>query len=161
MLLLLLTGLGLGLMAERKLQRRALSWTLLAQLAEQLGERIRCTSAPLAVVWQELAMCSELRRLPLLRGAVATDDVRHALREAVAASADEMALNADDTCLLTEFVDGCGAADIAGEVLRCRQYAVQFRERSAEARAEAAHRGRLYITLGFCGGSMAALLLGG
>ncbi len=74
---------------------------------------------------------------------------------------EEMALDGEDTRLLSEFLSGCGAADVAGEVERCEQYARLFYERSEAARDDAVRRGRLYVTLGVCGGSMAALLLGG
>ncbi len=156
-----MAGTGWGITAGRKLHSRAVSLELLSRFTEQLAERIRYTTAPLAVLLRELAASAELERLPLLRCIPTAEDPRGALCEAAEACAGEMALNTEDTRLLTEFIRGWGNADVTGEVQRCRQYAARFRERCEAARADARCKEKLYVTLGICGGSMAALLLGG
>lgn len=156
-----MAGTGWGITAGRKLHSRAVSLELLSHFAEQLAERIRYTTAPLAVLLRELACSAEFDRLPLLQGVPAAEDPRRALCESAEACAGEMALNVEDALLLTEFIRGWGNADVIGEVQRCRQYGARFRERFESARAEAHRKEKLYVTLGICGGSMAALLLGG
>ena len=158
MLLILAAGVGLGVAAERRLQKRWAMLVLLSRLIQRMGEQIRCTAAPLGAVWQMLATGAEFERLPLLHHTVSTREERC---RAVELCAESMALDGDDKGLLLEFLGGCGETDIAGEVTRCQQYARLFYERSNTAKEEVMRRGKLCVTLGVCGGSMAALLLGG
>ena len=137
MLLILVSGVGLGVAAERRLNRR----------------QIRLTAAPIKSVWKTLAGSSEFEQLPLLQESFE--------RCQTTLCAESMALSAEDAQVLSEFLSGCGTADVTGEVERCTQYARLFHERSQTAREDAVRCGRLYVTLGICGGSMAALLLGG
>lgn len=159
MLLIAAVGTGWGLMMGRRVRERAAALELLARFAERLAERIRYTAAPLYALWQE--MIPEFEQLPLLRQLNRAALMQQDWCEAVPTAAEEMYLNAEDTRLLTEFIRGLGKADVEGERRRCCQYAAQFRSRGEEARAESTRKGALYVTLGICGGSMAALLLGG
>ncbi len=129
---------------------------------EQLAERIRYTAAPLEDLLRSLAMTAEFQDLCLLRCAAAqpSGDPRGALQTAVEHCAGELGLSAEDKRLLMEFAEDFGAADLAGEIQRCRQYAALFRDRHTTAHAEVRRKGRLYVTLGICGGSALALVLG-
>ncbi len=161
MLLLLVVGTGRGLQASHKLHDRVFSLERLAYLADRLAECVRSTAAPLSSLLSELSQSAELSMLPLWEEATFSDNPRGGFCVAVKAHAGEMGLDAEDARLLTEFIDGWGEADVAGEVERCRQYAARFGQRCESAREKAQRMGSLYVTLGICGGGAAALLLGG
>lgn len=161
-LLVFLTGTGCGLLGYLRLKRRACSLELLTRLCEQLAERIRYTAAPLEELLRSLAAATEFETFCLLRCVrrQPLGDPRGALLEALVQSADELGITRDDRRLFEEFAADFGAADLMGEVQRCRQYAALFRERCEAAREDVRCRGRLYVTLGLCGGSALALVLG-
>ena len=121
-----------------------------------MAERIRYTAAPLGEVLREMRNTAECESLAFLDG-----DTREAVRERICQERRAMALTDEDVRLLGECIDGWGTRDLAGEVNRLRRYAKMFEERCAAARTDAVRRGRLYVTLGICGGSAAALILGG
>lgn len=130
-------------------------------MCEQLAERIRYTAEPLEELLGFFAASSEWRDFCLLRDLrPPLTAPRDAWLEVVRQSTAELGISAEDERLLCEFVTDFGAADLTGEVRRCRQYAAMLRERGEMARNDVRCRGRLYITLGFCGGSALALLLG-
>lgn len=116
------------------------------------------TAAPLCTLLAQLTACGELADLPLVsRLAAATE------RCAWVAAADEcaaaMELNAEEHRTLRDFVGGWGETDLAGELARNRRYATWFHQLAEAAQTQVQQRGRVYITLGICGGSLAALLL--
>ncbi len=158
LLLVVITGGGCGLCAERRLKRRMYSVRALARLAELLAERMHSTAAPLTALLSELTLCGELADLPLMpRLAAATE--RRAWVAAANECAGTMGLNAEEHRALRDFVEGWGETDLESELARNRRYAARFRQLAEVAQAQVQQRGRLYITLGICGGSMAALLL--
>ncbi len=141
--------------------RRAASLERLTHFFDRVAERVRYTAAPLAELFYAVADNGEFSDLPLLVHwrCQSTDDPREALQRAIAACRDEMGLSVQDERLLAEFAEGFGAADLSGEVSRCRHFVGRLEEQCAAAR-EALHRkGRLYITLGLCGGGAAVLML--
>lgn len=121
-----------------------------------MAERIRYTAAPLGEVLRDMRNTTEFETLSFLNG-----DTREAVCEQLNRERRAMALTEEDVRLLSECIDGWGAGDLTGEVSRLRRYATMFEERCAAARTDAARRGRLYVTLGICGGSAVALILGG
>lgn len=155
-----MSGAGFGIAAHRKLHRRAATLALLARFADGLAEQIRATAAPLADVLRVLAQRAEFARLPWWRVVSWHGDIRREVCAAAKETAAETALTVEDTTLLCEFAAGWGSTDLEGEIGRCRQYASLWTARAEDARAEAAQKGSLYVTLGICGGSMLALLLG-
>lgn len=161
-LLAFLTGTGYGLWEYVKLKRRSDALERLVRLCEQMAERIRYTAAPLEELLSFFSTSSEWQGFCLFRGLPATsstEDWRAAWLKSVTQSAGELGLTEEEQRLLCEFTTDFGRNDLEGEIQRCRRYATTFRERCASAQNDVRCRGRLYITLGFCGGSALALLL--
>ncbi len=67
--------------------------------------------------------------------------------------------SADDRVLLAAFAEGIGRSDVAGEIRFCSDYREAVCTHLSSAREELKIKGRLYLTLGMCGGVLAALLL--
>lgn len=162
-ILVLITGLCLGLMARRTLARRITALTTLERLLQRLAEQIRYTACPIGDVLRTLSETSEFAEYALLHDTVerlsGDGEFRVAWQEAVEQQRRSLSLSERETVLLRNFADGLGTADVAGEVRHCEQYACRIRECIEERKAEAHTRGGLYTVLGFCGGSAAALLL--
>ena len=141
------------------LKRRSDSLERIARFCEQLAESIRYTAAPLEELLCFLASTAEFENFPLIQAVQTADDPRRSLLTSLARHAKELSLNLQDKQLFEEFIVDFGAADLAGEVRRCARYATLFRERYDAARETLRRKGRLYVTLGLCGGSMLSLLL--
>lgn len=153
-LLVFLTGSGCGLFKYLDLKRRSDSLLLTVRFCEQLAEQIRYTAAPLHELLHSLASAPEFSVLGLSQQQ--SEDPRSIL----AAGSDGLVFTVGDRRLFQEFAAGYGRADLEGEIQRCRQYATLFEERYHAARDDVCRRGRLYVTLGLCGGSALALVLG-
>lgn len=67
-------------------------------------------------------------------------------------------LNDADRRLLTGFGEGLGTTDVAGQVEHCRRFEQQMAQQAADARQQAAQKGRLYTLLGAAGGLVVLLL---
>ena len=132
----------------------------IVRLLEWTTDYIRYTTAPLNEVLREAARVSEFERLLFLQQLPA-DLSRHTVCEAVTEKSNAMMLADADVRLLCEIIEGWGMADLSGEIHRCRQYTARFEKQYRAACEDAERRGRLYITLGICGGSALALVLGG
>lgn len=141
------------------LKRRSDSLGRITRFCEQLAEGIRYTAAPLEDLLCSLASTAEFQKFPLLQAAQLSDDPRRSLLTSLERHADELGLNTQDKQMFEEFIVDFGAADLAGEVQRCGRYAVLFRERYAAAREIVCRKGRLYVTLGLCGGCTLSLVL--
>lgn len=61
--------------------------------------------------------------------------------------------------MICDFGEGLGVTDIEGQVHHCIQYERLAAEKLSAAKEEAQTKGRLYITLGVCGGAIIALLM--
>ncbi len=145
--------MGVGVRAGCKLHTRARSLQLLSRSVEALSERIRTTAVPLHRLLPEVVpppFCAQL---------CDGDNPRDALLQAADACAEAWALTAADRRLWREFAEGFGTADKEGEVRRCVQYAARLRTVGEEAKEAAVRCGRLYMTLGLCGGGLLALLM--
>ncbi len=158
-LLICLTGMGCGVAAYMSLARRVSALDLLVRFSEQMAEQMRYTTAPLEELIKDLAKREEFAKEPLFSGWRAGDP-RQALCTACRTEGDAWGLSSEDRRLFEEFVSQLGMSDLEGEITRCRRYARLFSERCTAAREELRHKGRLYITLGCCGGSALALVMG-
>ncbi len=156
MLFVCLAGLGCGLHGKMRLHRRTVFLDRVSRWLIWSAEQIRYTAAPLSDVLRAAESSAEFSELPFLRG-----DTRGAVCELIRQHRTAMALTEEDARILCECVDGWGTADLDGEVSRLRRYGAVIEERCTAAREDAARRGRLFVTLGVCGGGAAALLLGG
>lgn len=152
--MIFLTGSGCGLFKYLDLKHRSDLLLLITRFCEQLAEQIRYTAAPLDELLQTVASAPEFSSFGLSR--VGTEDPRSVL----ASGANNPGFSMGDRRLFEEFAAGFGRADLEGEIQRCRQYAALFEERYRAAREDIRRRGRLYVTLGLCGGSALALVLG-
>lgn len=148
--------MGCGLRAGTRLHRRASTLDRIARWLTYTADHIRYTAAPLGDVLQETRGVMEFEMLPFLCG-----NTREAVCEAIRKHRAVMALTDEDERLLCECIDGWGTSDLEGEVSRLRRYGTIFAERHVAAKMDAVRRGRLFVTLGICGGGAAALLLGG
>lgn len=151
----------LGLYAAMGLNRRAAALEEAGRLLAHLATRIRYTAAPIGELLGEAA--DGFRRLPFLREAgrqmSGGADFHTAWGQALRQKGPESGLHAADLELLTRFGEGLGQTDVEGQLAHCELFARLLGEQQAEAKTQAAAKGRLYVTLGVAGGLAAALLL--
>ena len=157
---MVLTATGFGVSAAQRLCKRTQTLELLSRLAKQLAENVRYTAAPLSALVAKAAQEQAFAPLRFLTECVG-EDPRTSICRAAREEAAVLGLDEEDSRLLAEFFSGFGQADAIGESERCRRFATLFEKCGEEARAAYKHKSTLYVTLGVCGGSMAALLLGG
>lgn len=86
-------------------------------------------------------------------------ELRERWKAAIDAKGEEWGLSADDRTLLKAFVEGIGKSDVEGEVRFCEDYCEAVSAHLSAAREDMKTKGRLQLTLGICGGLLAALLL--
>lgn len=137
--------------------------SLFERFLKGLSEQIRCTAMSVADVLRVLAAMPEFSAfLPLqetVKRLPADGEFRAAWRSAVEEQSRIWALSEEETKLFLDFAEGLGTADILGEVHHCEYYSRRIRECLEERKQEARVRGGLYMALGLCGSSAAALLL--
>lgn len=160
---LLVTGLGAGMTARHTLKLRIVMLSLFERFLQGLSEKIRYTAMPVADVLRALAEMPEFSAFLFLQETVkrlsVDGEFRVAWRAVVMERCHAWALSEQEMNLFLDFADGLGTADIIGEVRHCEYYSRRVRECLEERKEEARVRGGLYMALGFCGGSAAALLL--
>lgn len=160
---LLVTGLGVGMIAQNTLKRRITMLSLFERFLQSLSEQIRHTAKSVADVLRVLAEMPEfLTFLPLqqtVKRLSADGEFRVAWRSAVMEQCRAWALSEQEMSLFLDFSDGLGTADIIGEVHHCEYYSRRVRECLEERKEEARTRSGLYLALGLCGSSAVALLL--
>lgn len=151
----------MGLYAAMGLNRRAAALEEAGRLLAHLATRIRYTAAPIGELLCEVA--GHYRRLPFLReaGRLVDDgaDFHSAWGQALRQKGEESGLTAADRELLLRFGEGLGRTDVEGQLAHCELYTGLLADKQAEAKAQTAAKGRLYVTLGVAGGLAAALLL--
>ena len=162
-LLILLTGVGIGLTARHTLERRITVLSQFERLLQRLGDTIRFQALPVADALRTLADSAEFascRWLTETAEQVAADgEFRAAWHATVKRYDREWSLSEGERALFDGFADGLGTSDVDGEVRFCEQYGAQIGACLAQRREEANTRRRLYVALGICGGSAVALLL--
>ena len=150
--LMVLTGIGVGLMGWLKLQRRVETLTRFSSLIERLADRIRYSATPIGDLLRQL--------LPdLFESLRDAEDPRERLRAAVEQRGAEWGLSVDDRHLLCGFADAIGRSDIEGEQHLCAEYRESVGIHLAQAREDLRVKGRLFVLCGVCGGLLIALLL--
>ena len=87
------------------------------------------------------------------------EDPRAGLLTAIDEHGGEWGLFADDCALLRGFADGIGRSDVDGELRHCGEYRKAIDDHLQQAREELRVKGRLFMTVGVCGGLLTALLL--
>ena len=160
-ILLIATGLGTGLAGWLRLQRRVNALQQFLLFINRLSERIRYTTAPLSVLLQALSKTDEFKDFPLLQISFqgAGREMRRYWQDAIEEQGESWGFSADDRVLVKAFTGELGKTDAAGEVRFCEDYETLTRSRLEQAREDWKSKGRLYLTLGACGGIAAALLL--
>ena len=149
----------MGLSARRFQQQRLKFLERFERFLECAAEQIRFSAMPAAQLLQELATMSEFTEFSLLQAVAGKKDFRTAWQLALDRSGKKIGLSAEEQDLLADFMNGFGKTDVVGEVRYCEQYRLLVNKRLETVREEVRSRGRLYVTLGFCGGGMAGLLL--
>ena len=120
------------------------------------------TARPIAVLWRHLAGSESLGDFALVRDTVAgleQNTFGAAFAAAVDAAAERGDLSVAGRQLLLEFGEGCGRYDLLRQEQHIRHYCDRLAELEAEARRQAAVRGRIYPVMGLAGGASLALLL--
>lgn len=149
--------------ARHTLKHRIEMLSLFERFLQGVSEQIRYTSMSVADVLRVLAEMPEFSTFSLLQDTVtrlsADGEFRPAWRSAVTEQCRAWILSEREVNLFLDFADGLGTADVIGEVHHCEYYSRRVRECLEERKEEARARGGLYMALGFCGGSAAALLL--
>ena len=149
--------------AQHTLKHRVNMLSLFERFVKGLSERIRYTAMSVADVLRVLAAMPEFSAFAPLQETVkhlsADGEFRVAWRSAVEKQCRAWALSEEETKLFLDFADVLGTTDILGEVQHCEYYSRRVRECLEERKQEARTRGGLYMALGLCGSSAAALLL--
>lgn len=163
LLLIVFTGLGMGLAAAGGLRRRVSNLEQLGRLMGRMADQIRYTAAPVEELLESAERSGEFTGLPVLDRACAGiregANIHDAWDRAVRDSGRDAGLTQGDQELLMGFGVGLGTTDVAGQVANCGQYRELLDQRLSEARKESESKGRLYLTLGFSAGMAVALLL--
>lgn len=146
--LLILTGTGIGLWGRFRLLRRVRVLRRTIAFINRLSDRIRCTAAPVDELLRGKESCSETDGE--LRAEWAREIDRHGA---------EQGFTQEDCRILHTFVDGIGKSDIAGEIRFCAECCEALRIQLDSAKEILDTRGRSQVTLGVCGGLLTALLL--
>ena len=151
-LLVVLTGIGMGVIGWLRLHRRVEVLTRFLRVVERLAENIRYSAAPIEEILIQL--------LPdLFERDCSTADPRERLGKAIWEQGTGWGLSTDDRHLLRGFADGIGRSDIDGEMRFCGEYHKAIDGHLAQAREELRVKGRLFVIFGVCGGLLAALLM--
>ena len=163
LLLIVVTGLLLGLTAAGGLRRRVTVLGQLSRFMTRLADQIRYTAAPVEELLEAAESSGEFGELPLL-GRICSrirngERVLDAWEAAVEEDGRLSGLTRADRELLHGFGSQLGKTDVEGQIANCRQYGELLDQRLSEAREASAAKGRLYMTLGFAGGMALALLL--
>ena len=86
-------------------------------------------------------------------------DPRMRLQTMIDERRGEWGLIEDDCTLLKGFANGIGRSDVDGEIRLCGEYRREVDERLWQAREDLRVKGRMYVTMGICGGLLAAILM--
>ncbi len=100
----------------------------------------------------------EFLRFSLLQAASKKNDFRIAWQQELNGFSADFSLSTREKELFSDFMNGFGKTDIVGEVHYCEQYRTLVHHRIEELRAQTKQKGKLYLTLGFCGGGLLGLL---
>ena len=166
--MLKITGLILVFLADicradglLSLHRRVTSFEQMKAVSF-IETQIRYSGAPVYEILQK-ASKSDFGKLKFLQKAA--DLIRGGLKPDIAWESainlycDDVGFTADDRGLVFDFGKGLGSSDTEGQLRHCETYRRLFSDRLKRARTDAQYKGRLYITLGICGGLGAALLM--
>ncbi len=158
----MVAGLGLGLYYSRRLYRRVDFLRRTAGVMESLSHRLSYAARPMGELWQAMAAGQAFADFSLVRDtAAAVNDMPFG--EAFAAAVDKATadglLTAEGYRLLTEFGEGCGRFDLAGQIAHVEAYRRLLSAAAEEARGQATAKGQVYQMLGVAGGVGMALLL--
>lgn len=154
---MLLTGTGMGVVAWMRLQRRVNALRQISDLLGHLAERIRYTAAPMEELMGDL-LC-KIGIPDTAKTDPRDPEVRENWKAAIDAYGAQWGLYEDDRVLLKGFAEGIGRADVTGEIRFCGEYRAAVDSQLSDAREAAKTKGRVQLTLGICGGLLAALLL--
>ena len=124
-----------------------------------ISERIRYGSVPLETVLTELSQTDEFCTFSLLPSSGSGGDVRSRWIETITERGKDNALLADDEMILCGFARDLGKSDASGQVRFCEEYRERIQRQLEEARQAVNTAGRIWLTLGVCGGIATALLL--
>lgn len=122
---------------------------------------MRYTSMPLEVLFRTLCETAEFHSLPF-GGMFLTEEMgdrRERWKKAVDENGKEWGFSVDDRIILKGFLGELGKSDGEGERHFCEEYGALIEGQLLQAQESWRVYGRMYITLGVCGGVAAALLL--
>lgn len=157
--LTVICGVGIGWMNYLRLQRRQKTLHRCICAIRRLGDRIRYAATPLETILCELSDSEEFRGFALLPQPEKDADLREAWATLVRERGGEQGLSADDITVMAAFVTEIGKSDVTGQLKFCEEYGEILENHRLAAQRDLENKGRLYMTLGICGGVTAALLL--
>lgn len=162
-LLIVATGIGLGLIYAGRLRRRADDLCRIERLLEALCDRLLYSAQPLTALWQGLAADAVLSDYPLVRETSGElykgASFYTAFSRAVVTMADSGRLTPAAATLLTELGSALGRSGLEQQVQLIRHCVERLKGERQAADELASARGRVYPMLGLAGGVSLALLL--
>ncbi len=116
----------------------------------RLRERIRYAAVPMEELFAEFGVVPSTTAAPEFE--------REEWERCVSEWGESVGLSADDKTVLEGFAQGFGRLDVEGEIRFCEEYQEVFSERLEHAREAVRTKGRVWLTLGVCGGLTVGLL---
>lgn len=150
--LLLLAGLLWGLGKLRELRERVERLRDLERLIQWLATEIRCHASPLPelLAQGDSAFC---------RAAMVQPEFSRNPQRALAQGGERLLALEKDRELLRGLAAGLGASDVQGQLEHLRLYAALAEDSLQEAREACREKGKLYVSLGVCGGAAVFLVV--
>ncbi len=162
-LLIVATGVGLGLLYTRRLRQQVDDLCRIERLLDVLCDRLLYSVQPLAALWQTLTQDAVLSDYPLVRDTAKElckgVSFYTAFSRAVVTMADNGRLTPTAAALLTELGGALGRSGLEQQAQLIRHFAERLKSERQTADELATARGRVYPMLGLAGGVSLALLL--
>ena len=156
------TGTGAGLLQWLMLYKRVETLRRLIAFVNRMGERIRYAAVPLDELLHELSLSPEFLGwdfLEMLAGRPAEENGREQWMGMIGQHRREWGLTDEDEGLICAFLGALGLGDVDGEWQFCHEYSQLLSKQLLQAEDALKGKGKAYLTLGICVGSVTALLL--
>ncbi len=162
-LLIVVTGLGMGLLYARRLRSRVVYLSRVERLLEALSDRLLYFAQPLSALWQSMAKDAVLVDYPLVQDTASAlckgENFYTAFSFAVDKAVKQGHLLPLEAALLTELGGSLGHSGLASQGECIHQCLVRLEQERLSAQEVVAVRARVYPMLGLTGGVCLALLL--